>query len=435
MKTIIQQISSNPNYAKALEWSKLVTLTGGAQAIVQIAGLISGIIIIRLLPTQEYALYTLANSMLATMTILADSGVTIAVMSEGGNVWKEKKQLGTVLSTGLELRKKFAIGSILISSPILAYLLLHHGASKLVTLAIVIAIIPGFLAAMADSIYEVAPKLHQDIKALQKNQIIVSIGRILLSSTVLLVAPFSFMVIIAGAIPRIYGNVQLRKVAAHRASINEKPDIEIRKRILRIVKLSVPGLVYYCLSGQLNIWLISFFGQTKSIATIGAISRLTMGISLFSSVFTILVIPRFTRLPNYKKLIMPAFIKLQLLLFAASSMILLVVWFTSKELLWIVGPNYTGFQFELFLAMLNSCIAVLLLGGTYSLYSTKGWVMHPAHSISISIFSTVAGAFLFNVSTIRGVFYLNIFVASIEYINHVVYSYIKIDKLESDRIK
>lgn len=429
MKTLVQQISSSPRYAKALEWSKLITLTGGAQAIVQIAGLISGVIIIRLLSTQEYALYTLANTMLVTMVILADSGVTIAVMSEGGKVWKDNKQLGVVLTTGLDLRKKFAIGSLIVSTPILAYLLLHHGASKLVTFATIFAIIPAFLAAMSDSIYEIAPKLHQDIKALQKNQINVSIGRIILSTAILLISPFSFLVIIASAIPRIYGNIQLRKIASNRALLDELPSVEIKQRILKIVKLSIPGLIYFCLSGQLNIWLISFFGQTKSIATVGAISRLTMGISLFSSVFAMLVVPRFTRLPNYKSIIRSAFIKLQVLLLVASGVILFVVWIANKELLWVIGPSYAGLKIELFLAMLSACIS-LMVGSTYSLYSTKGWIMHPTQSISVSVISTLIGAWLFDVSTLRGVYYLNIFVAFIEYINHIVYSFIRISKLE-----
>jgi hypothetical protein len=188
-------------------------------------------------------------------------------------------------------------------------------------------------------------------------------------------------------------------------------------------------LIYFCLSGQLNIWLISFFGQTKSIATVGAISRLTMGISLFSSVFAMLVVPRFTRLPNYKSIIKSAFIKLQVLLLAVSGVILFVVWIANKELLWVIGPSYAGLKIELFLAMLSSCIS-LMVGSTYSLYSTKGWIMHPTQSISISVISTLIGAWLFDVSTLRGVYYLNIFVAFIEYINHIIYSFIRIFKLE-----
>jgi O-antigen/teichoic acid export membrane protein len=91
------------------EWGKLVSLTGSAQLIIQCVGMITGIFIIRMLTTQEYAYYTIANTMLGTMTILADGGVSVGVMNQGGKVWNDKHELGIVLSTGMVLRKMFGI--------------------------------------------------------------------------------------------------------------------------------------------------------------------------------------------------------------------------------------------------------------------------------------------------------------------------------------
>src|SRR5690349_4585514 len=98
MKMLVQKSSIHPRYLRFYELSKLVTITGGAQALVQGAGLICGILIIRLLPTNEYAFYTLANTMLGTMTVLADGGISTGVMAQGGKVWQSKAELGTVLS-------------------------------------------------------------------------------------------------------------------------------------------------------------------------------------------------------------------------------------------------------------------------------------------------------------------------------------------------
>ncbi len=67
-------------------WGKLISVTGSAQVLIQALGFISGIIIIRLLPTEEYAFYTLANTMLGTMNILSDAGVSTGVMAQGGKV-------------------------------------------------------------------------------------------------------------------------------------------------------------------------------------------------------------------------------------------------------------------------------------------------------------------------------------------------------------
>ena len=136
----------------------------------RLLALLRGILIIRLLPVQEYAFYTLANTMLGTMTVLADGGITTGVMAQGGKVWQNKEKLGIVLVTGLELMKNFGIGSLIISLPVLFYLLLHNGASWLMSSLIVLSMIPAFYASMSDSLLEIVPKLHQTILPLQRNQ-------------------------------------------------------------------------------------------------------------------------------------------------------------------------------------------------------------------------------------------------------------------------
>src|SRR5436853_1163 len=140
MKGLVQRIYSNTNYIKAIEWGKHISITGSAQIVVQAIGFISGILVIRLLQTNEYALYTLANTMLGTMIILADGGISAGVMAQGGKVWQDREKLGVVLATGLNLRKKFATASLLIATPILLFLLQRHGASWLMAILVIAAL-------------------------------------------------------------------------------------------------------------------------------------------------------------------------------------------------------------------------------------------------------------------------------------------------------
>ncbi|MDB5061869.1 MAG: polysaccharide biosynthesis protein, partial [Mucilaginibacter sp.] len=224
-----------PDRLRIISWIKLISITGGAQMLIQGIGLISGIIIIRLLPTKEYALYTLANTMLGTMTLIADSGISSGVMAQGGKVWQQKKELGIVLATGLDLRKKLGLASIFITSPVLIYLLLHHGASWIIALLITLALIPAFFAGLSDSLYEIIPKLHQDIKPLQKNQVMVSIIRLVLTCLTLFVFPFTFIAVLAAGVPRIYGNIRLKRISYMHAEKDATSSIEIRKKILQML--------------------------------------------------------------------------------------------------------------------------------------------------------------------------------------------------------
>ena len=205
-------------------------------------------------------------------------------------------------------------------------------------------------------------------------------------------------------------------------------DVIVRKRILKVVKRSLPGTIFYCISGQLTIWLISVFGQTKSIATIGAISRLSMITTLLGSVYTVLIIPRFARLPPIKSLLAKAFIKIHFFLYLACFLLMLFTSLTSEQLLSILGDKYAGFQDELLLSMLGSCI-VLLVGGTIMASTNKGWIMHPVQSISVSLFSIIAGLIIFDISTLKGVLYMNIFIAAIEYLNQLLFLIFRLRRL------
>lgn len=80
----------------------------------------------------------------------------------------------------MNLRKKFAVASILINGAVLIYLLVHNNASWYYALLILLTLIPVFYANLSDALLEIAPKLNQDIKPLQKNQLLANFGRLLL---------------------------------------------------------------------------------------------------------------------------------------------------------------------------------------------------------------------------------------------------------------
>ncbi|MEO8399544.1 MAG: polysaccharide biosynthesis protein, partial [Ignavibacteriaceae bacterium] len=209
---VLSKLTGKTNYARVFELSKLISIVGVSQVLVQLFGFCSGILVIRLLPQNEYALYTLSNTMLGMMTVLADGGIGAATMAQGGKTWKDRQKLGVVMSTGMHLRKKFSIGSLIIALPVLIYFLRQHNASWLMSFLIAVSLIPAFFAGVTDTLLEVALKLKQDITALQLNQINVNIGRLFLITLTLFIFPWTAVAIISSGIPRIWGNFKLRKI-------------------------------------------------------------------------------------------------------------------------------------------------------------------------------------------------------------------------------
>lgn len=428
MQHKLSQLKQHPSYDRAMHWGKLISITGGAQVIVQTVGFICGILIIRLLPVQEYALYTLVNTMLGTISILADGGISAGVMAQGAKVWQDKEKMGVVLATGLNLRRKFAIASLLVSVPILFYLLLHNGASWIAAILIAASMIPAFFAALSDSLLEIVPKLHQSIMPLQKNQVEVSVGRLLLLGLTMFLFPWAFVAVLASGIARIYGNIKLSKIVYSFTDKKQQSDIEIRKEILKMVKRILPGSIYYCLSGQITIWLISIFGNTTSVAQLGALGRLSMLLSLFSILISTLVIPRFARLSNEKDLLLKRFIQIMGTLMFFLFLIVVIVYFFPDPMLWLLGDPYAGLQYELVLSIIGSCIS--LMGGiAFSLYTSRSWVLHPLILISVNLASIIGLSMMVDLSSLSGVLLLNVGIALTGLLLNGIYCIIKIERL------
>jgi O-antigen/teichoic acid export membrane protein len=427
----IQRFQNNPKYAKLYEWGKLISLTGSAQIVIQALGMVTGIVIIRMLTTQEYAYYTIANAMLGTMTVLADGGVSIGVMNQGGKVWNDRQQLGTVLSTGMALRKVFGIYSLVVSVPILTYLLWHQGAGSWTILLIVLTLIPAFFAAMSDSLLEIFPKLNQDIKSLQVNQVSVSILRLVLSCLSVFFLPFTFIAILAGGIPRLYGNFKLKVIAHKFAQSGLPPDKERKAEMLKIVRATLPSAIYYCLSGQITIWLITIFGTASSIAQVGALGRFSMLLSIFSVLFSTLITPRFARFPNDRYLLASRLVQFLILLLLISLVIVGATYLFPAQILWILGKEYSGLYDALLLSIIGGCIS-LASGAIFSLTSSRGWVMNPIVLIGCNLVTIVIGLLYLDVSSIEGILLLNIFIGSSQIIMLIVFFVTKLFKIRNE---
>jgi O-antigen/teichoic acid export membrane protein len=428
LKNKLNKLKEHPKYDTVLNWGKLISITGSAQLIVQGVGFACGILIIRLLPVQEYAFYTLANTMLGTMTVLADGGISTGVMSQGGKVWQDKEKMGIVLATGLDLRKKFAIGSLLISIPILFYLLMHNGASVLMASLIAIALIPAFFAALSDSLLEIVPKLHQTILPLQKNQVAVGVGRLLMSAITMLVFPWAFVAILAAGIPRIWGNFQLRKIVYGLTTKDQQPDMVVRKEVLALVKRIMPTSIYYCISGQISIWIISFFGSATSVAQLGALGRFGIVFNFISVLMLTLIIPRFARIATNSKLIVLRFMQLQFFLIVVGGLFVLFFFIFDKQFLWLLGKSYKGLNKELLLISISGSL-LLLSGITNSLLSVQSIIIPPILFITITISVQIITLFLVPMDTVSGVILFGVFATLSLYITRILYFIIYFKKL------
>lgn len=374
---------------RILEWANLIAVTGVAQVVVQAIGFISGILVIRLLPVHEYALYTLANTMLGTMTILADGGIAAGVMSEGGKVWQDRQKLGAVLATGMELRRKFAVFSLLVAVPILLFLLRRHDASWLMSVLIVLSLIPAFFTALSGTLLAIPAKLHQDIKPLQHFQVEANFVRLALIGLTMFAFPLAAVALLCAGGSQMWNNVRVRRMTLAHVNLNETVDLEVRARILAMVRNLLPASIYYCISGQLIIWIVSFFGSTAVIAQVGALSRFSAAMSVLQLVATTLLVPRFSRMRGDLRSSLRGFVAIEFVLIAMGLVIVGVCALAPGSLLKILGDGYEGLTGGLLLAVAGGCMQFVSVT-THQLLASRGMVVPAKWFIPLTIASQCA---------------------------------------------
>jgi O-antigen/teichoic acid export membrane protein len=391
--------------SRVKEWSRLGFAIGTAQAAVQIIGFVSGILIVQLLSPEQFGLYILAYTMVGAISVLSDSGIGNGVMSEGGKVWRDPILLGSVIATGLSLRKLFGIISAVCSLPVLIWLFKRQGATLPDIILLLAALFPLISASLTQSILQVAPKLGQRVAAIQKIDIKSNFFRLVLLIPSLVLIPYAAVAIFCTGIVQYLTNSHYRKLTKELCHSEQKTNSVVQKQILYQVKRTLPSTIYFCFSGQISIWLISIFGTTQALAEVGALSRLAAGFSLFSAFTLYIIAPRFSRLQNERSLLLPRF------LYVHAGYILLVITITMvayifpEPALMILGGNYAHVTPYIALAAAGAGLS-LMSQLTNTLSAGRGWIISPWLVITCMLLVQVSSCVLLPIGTVYGVLLL-----------------------------
>jgi hypothetical protein len=165
--------------------------------------------------------------------------------------------------------------------------------------------------------------------------------------------------------------------------------------------------------------LITLFGHTTSVASVGALSRLAQIFVLFAQMNPLLLEPYFARLSSTR-------LKRNYLgILAVEGIFCLVVvglaYKFPQLFLWILGHKYSGLRFEVFLMIASSSVAY---------FSGVLWVIHCArrfvywwNGMAVIILTlAVQALFLWKVdlSTVRSVLILNLATMTISLLVNVL---------------
>lgn len=406
VKTSTRKIYDSESLTTISRWGKVLSKFISFQVVLKALGMVITFGLVRVMSKDDYAYFTLATAMMGTITVLADSGVGSGLMAIGGKAYQDKHKLGQLVKTASILRRSLYLPSVIVVCSILAYLLADKGADSISISLILLFVAVGTYFQIETGVFSSVLLIRDKATQKQKMELLDTVIRFVLFSILLLFAFTASLAVLITTVGSVVVWMYAKRIIRQEIVADEVLNPKYRTSILSIVKHQMPNSIYFALSSQITIFLIGIFGNTASLAEIGALSRLALFFSIISITFNSLIAPYYSRLQENKRLLKKYFLILGAGMVFCSPLVLLSILFPN-ELLWILGGKYGHLRHELFLIIVNQMMG-FVLGLSYSLNVSRCWVAPWYLLIPISLVSYILLISVFDLSLVSSVIMISI---------------------------
>ena len=371
-------------------WSKKVLAFGRWQLAAQGLQLLTGLCLVRWLNYDGYAQYGLVVGFQIMLALLVDLGFTEAVVALIGTRIDDRFVVGRYIATAWANRTKV----MLIVTPVAAIVFaqfsrLHHW--PFVESLGLFASIIAFLFFQGWGAISLTPLLmHQEISRIYLPRIsastaVLAMNFFLHSRGLLSPLWICWMNVASLAATGLY----YRGVARRYFAWEEKPSPETQREMRCYLAPLLAGTVFYALHGQIQTFLIGWFGGSQSIAEVTALGRIGQILAFGSAFVYTLLVPVVARAPA-SRLPLRYAQSVALVVLFSTTLLGAAALFPTPFLL-ILGPRYSGLHSELLLVVAGS-VAAFISGSLYMFNNARKWATHTNVAFSM------AGALLIDVA-------------------------------------
>ncbi len=379
-----------------------------SQGIALAGNLLYGFLCVRLLPIPDYAKYSVVFSVLAALTLLMDIGFSGALLPLIG---ERIDDLDLIADYVASLRQLAHWLFLLVAPLTIVFfpLLVHHQhwSWQVVAGMIAILLVASWCARVVGA-YGAVLIVRRDRGAWYRAQLVSSLGGLVLLGVAwalhCLNALSAILINVAGI---VYISLAYYYRARRLLKTPGRASERKRKEIVHLALPNAPSAIFYVLQGQVSLFMITLFGHTSGVASVGAVTRLSQIFALSAPMNLLLIEPYFARLPkaNLKRNYLLA---VAVLTAIGGSVVLLAALFP-KLFLWVLGPKYAGLHFELLLVMIASSLAYV--GGAMAvIHSARKFVYWWNNTARIVATILVLAIFIWKVdlSSARGTLMLSV---------------------------
>ena len=393
---------SSQSLSKILKFFSLQTLIQGLD-------FVSSFIIIRSLAKEQYALYLISLSITMSLNTLSDMGVGSVVLSEGGKVWSEREKMSNLMYAYTYFRKRLALlfGCLVVFTS--AYLFYLNKFSPILFFLSLSIMVIDFLFRLQYNGSKYVLQLVGEVINVQKLEAIVNFGKFIFILTIALAGLANGVSLL---IPLAASSFALMFLARKRTL--KYIDIQIKGTKDYFIKFKskivnqLPFNIYSFYQGQINNFILSFFGSTLLLADFNVLSKIGIFNVIFSAFIVNYVAPIIVKVHSYADFIKLYTQSLAFVLTLSIAFTALIVIF-KKYFLLIIGASFETvlpFMTPMAFFVIVQLIANFAISINYASGLTdKFWLMIPT-----TILTQIVALLLIDVTHLYGIIFYNIIV-------------------------
>jgi O-antigen/teichoic acid export membrane protein len=377
---------------RARQWAGILSAYLSTQTVTQLLGIATGLLFIRTMPVGQFALYTLAFSVITFFNFLSDLGSTTSLLHFFHRSAQTGEDFRPYAAAVLSLRRAaFTLGAVAVAvafplvasskgfggwdvGPATAGILLCSWFQILVSLRLLDLRLHGF--------YGLSYRAEMAGAAL----------RLALAGAMVLAALLQAWI---GVLATAVGTGLTAFLARPREAPEDLPAAvsgtalaPYRRQILRYLLPTLPGALYFSVQGPLIVWLSATFGSARNIAEVGALGRLGLLVGIFSGLVNTVFLPRLSHVTD-ERLYRRRFLQFGALLAGLAAAMTAAATLFPGPLLFVLGRHYSGLRSELVLVVAGAGFN-LLDGYLVSINLARSWTRWQSGSLVLLVLGQAA---------------------------------------------
>jgi O-antigen/teichoic acid export membrane protein len=351
-----------------------VAAYSGAQAVVLLLNAFSGFLLVRGMSKEQYAWFTIANSLQATISVMSDSGLGSAMMAVGGRVCEDRSRFAALMHMAHGLRFRFMLMAALVTLPAGWWVLAKNDAPWWVIVVLMVLVTFTSVRSVESVVLNTVNRLHGRVRHLLEADLTVSLSRLALVALGMLPGLTAILGAAATAVSQWMQTSLLRRQTTADMADPGEPDPAWKPEFEGAVKNLFPLCLFNCVQGHITTWILSLFAATEDVADVGALARLGIVFTFLGLPLAQLILPRIARTQEPRRLLRLCLLTLGGILSAALVLAGLGIVF-ADQVLWLLGSQYAHLHREL-AWFLGYLVLGTMANAAWGLCYTRNWVRH-----------------------------------------------------------